>query len=296
MRLELQDLIKKTLFFEYSIPNDKIPSSVNLSTISDDCFSHSSDCDLSELIYQSIVDYSYNEFELTSSSFNVLFNKALHSKIKYKEKQDELTKIKYGFYGEVLLYSILYMFYKSKPLISRGYFYNPLENSETKGYDSYHLIENKDNVELWFGEVKFRDTLYSGAKSAIDGLEKAISDDYLSSNIIAMDNHKNSFNILGSKIEQILKEWDGTSINILEEVKKHKMTLVYPILLIYPNSSPKYSEKINIAVKKINEKFNDRKYSLSIPLKLFFIFLPVNEVKNIKKEVIKWIESGKPQI
>jgi len=296
MRQILKDLISKTIFYEYSLPNPTINNSINISTDSDDCFSYSSDSELSELIYQSILDYSYNEFDMTNQDLSILLSKALYNKIKYKEYQTELTKIKYGFYGEVLLYSILYNFYKSKPIISRGYFYNPLENSETKGYDSYHIIENKDNIELWFGEVKFRETLESSAKSAIEGLEKAFSDTYLSNNIIAMDNYKNSFNIQGTKIEKILNEWDGTPINIIEQVKKHNMILVYPILLVFTDNSSNYDGKIENAINKINQKFSSKKYSLSIPYKLFFILLPVNEVKKIKKEVIEWIELLKPQI
>ena len=296
MRQLLKDLIDRTLFFEYSLPTKKINTKINLSTHFDDCFSYSSDDDLSELIYQSILDYSYNEFEMTDKDLSTLLAKALFNKIKYKEYKDELTKIKYGFYGEVLLYSMLYHFYNTKPIISRGYFYNPLENSETKGYDSYHLIENEDKIELWFGEVKFRDTLDSGAKDAIEGLDKAFSDTYLSNNIIAMDNYKNSFNIVGSKIEKILDEWDGTPINIIEQVKKHNMILVYPILLVFPDTSSDYDEKIKNAINKINKKFSLKKYSLSIPYKLFFILLPVSEVKKIKKEVIEWIELKKPQI
>jgi len=296
MREELKKLLEKTLFFKYSIPNKDLALSVNLSSCQDDCFTYSSDLNLAELIYQSILDYSYNEFELNSKDFNTLFNKALQNKIKYKKKQDEITKIKYGFYGEVLLYSILYSFYNSKPIISRGYFYNPLENSETKGYDSYHLVENENNIELWFGEVKFRDSLYSGAKSAIDGLVKAFSDEYLTNNFIAMENHSNNFNLSGTKIEKILEEWDGTDINILEQIKKHNMILIYPILLVYSDSSICYEDKIKNAINKINSKFTKKNYSLSIESELFFIFLPVNEVKKIKKEVIKWIELGKPQI
>jgi hypothetical protein len=195
LRQVLKDLINKTIFYEYSLPNKQIMESINLSNRKDDCYSYSSDENLVELIYHSILDYSYNEFDMNDKDLSVLFSKALLNKIKYNESKDELTKIKYGFYGEVLLYSILYSFYNATPVISRGYFYNPLENSETKGYDSYHLIEKDDKVELWFGEVKFRTTLNSGAKSAIEGLDKAFTDEYLSQNIIAMENHINSFNI-----------------------------------------------------------------------------------------------------
>ena len=297
MREELKELIDKTICFKYSIPNEDMAYSVNISTHYDDCFTYSSNDDLVELIYQSILDYSYNEFELTEEDLDVLFARALVDKIKYDESQEELTKRKYGFYGEVLLFSILYKFYHAKPLISRGYFYNPLENSETKGYDAYHLIQNSDDeVELWFGEVKFRDSLDSGATDAIKGLEKAFNNTYLSKNIIAINKFKNSFNIENTVIEDILNNWNGKVINIIEQALQYDMTLVYPILLVYPDKEKDYDKKIQSAVNQINAKFKAKDYSLSIPYVLFFIFLPVSEVQKIKKEVIKWIELGKPQI
>ncbi len=292
MRESLKKLIDKTIIYKYSLPNntDKIDQ-VNLSNHKDDCYDYSNDNDLIKLIYNSIIEYSFNEFDLTKKDYLPI---ALQTKIRYDERDEPLTKLKYGFFGEVLLYSFLHHIYRANPLISRGYFFNPLENSETKGYDSYHLIENDGVVELWFGEVKFRDTLYSGAKSAIDGLDKAFTDDYLKNNIVAMNNFRNNFAIKDSKIEEILNKWDGTPIQIINEVKKHNMTLVYPILLVYPDSNPNYHERIKKAVDKINEKFALKTYNLSINYKLFFIFLPISEVKKVKQEVLKWIELKKP--
>ena len=72
MRETLRNLISKTLFFEYSLPNEKIKDKIKISMYSDDCFSYSSDSDLSELIYQSILDYSYNEFEITDKDLSIL--------------------------------------------------------------------------------------------------------------------------------------------------------------------------------------------------------------------------------
>lgn len=292
MRESLKKLIDKTIIYKYSLPNntDKIDP-VNLSNHKDDCYDYSNDNDLIELIYNSIIEYSFNEFDLTKKDYLSI---ALQTKMRYNEYDTQSTKLKYGFFGEVLLYSFLHHIYKANPLISRGYFFNPLEKSETKGYDSYHLIENDGVVELWFGEVKFRDTLYNGAKSAIDGLDKAFSDDYLKNNIIAMNNFRNNFAIKDSKIEEILNEWDGTPIKIINEAIKHNMTLVYPILLVYPDDNPNYHERIKKAVDKINEKFTKKTYNLSINYKLFFIFLPISEVKKVKQEVIKWIDLKKP--
>ena len=296
MRQSLKNLINKTIIYKYSLPNsiNKIES-VNLSTHEDDCYDYSSDNDLVELIYNSIIEYSFNEFDLTEKDYMSI---ALQTQIRYKETDTERTKLSYGFYGEVLLYSILYHIYKSKPLISRGYFFSPLEKSEAKGYDSFHLIENDNNVELWLGEVKFRQAFCcsktSSVKSAIDGLGKALSDDYLRDNVLAMYNIKNNFDIKDTKIEKILNDWNGNPIQIIEEAKKYNMTLVYPIFIIYENNEDDYNDKIKKAVDKINKKFEKQSYDLSIDYKLFFIFLPISEVKKIKQEVIEWIESKKP--
>ncbi len=296
MRESLKDLIDKTILYKYSIPHDeKEIDGINLCNCEDDCYDYSNDNDLVELIYNSIIEYSFNEFEMTEYDYSTLFSRALITKLKYKEWQNDTIKIKYGFYGEVLLYALLHHIYGANPIISRGYFYNPLENSETKGYDSYHLIERDGEVELWFGEVKFRDTLMSGAKSAIEGLDKALTDEYLETNILAMDNHRNDFSITGSSVETILEAWrENPLIKIIDEVKKYNMTLVYPVLLVYPDKESDYDKKILEAVEKINKKFDEKIFNLSIDYELFFIFLPISEVKKIKKEVIEWIESRKP--
>ena len=296
MRESLKILLKKTIIFEYSLPHSaKKTDGVNLSNSDDNCYSYSNDDDLVELIYNSIIEYSFNEFEMTSQDYSGLLSQALQTKMRYNEEDSPLTKLKYGFYGEVLLYSLLYQFYSSKPLISRGYFYNPLEGSETKGYDSYHLIENDGDVELWFGEVKFRSTLWGGAKHAIGGLDKALSDKYLEKNILAMVNQRNNFSIKGTKIESILDDWQNNpSIKIIDEVKKYNMKLVYPVFIIYPDKDPDYDKRIKKAVDKINKKFTSKSYKLSINYKLFFIFLPITEVKNVKEEVIEWIKYKKP--
>lgn len=296
MRECLQELVKTTLIKKYSLPDKKHSiSGINISNHNDSVFFCSSNNDLVKLIYNSIIDYSFNEFEISDQNYSNLLFKALQTKIRYEEWKKSSEKIKYGFFGEVILYAILCQYFKSKPLIARGYFYNPLENSETKGYDSYHLACFNEKIYLWFGEVKFRNTLSSGVKSAIEGLDKALSDDYLSKNILSMENHRNNFNLKNSKIEEILKAWsDNPNIKIIEEIKKHNLTLVYPILLIYSDKHPNFEEKIVKAVEHINTHCIKKKYSLSIKYKLFFILLPLDEVKKVKQEVIEWIESKQP--
>lgn len=298
MRKELSDLISNSIVYKYDLPNHKIDIDRSIfSTENDKCFLSESNDTLAEIIYNSIVEYSFNEFEIERKDYEDLHTIALLTKLKYNEYATETSKISYGFYGETILFCMLYAKMNAKPVISRGYFYNPLESSETKGYDSYHLIESNGITELWFGEVKFRNTHTSGINSALESIEKAISDAYLSKNILAITNHKNSFNISGTKIETIIKKWEeNPSIEIIKEIKKHDIKLIYPILILYNQDNQGYDKSIEKAIEYIKDNHSTKTFNLSIPFSIYFIWLPVDKVRDIKTMVIKWIESKKQLI
>lgn len=298
MREELYDLIENSIVYRYDLPNHHLGIDRSIfSNVDDKCFTSVSNDSLAEIIYNSIVEYSFNEFDIAGKDYDKLHAIALKTKLKYNPDAEETTKISYGFHGETILYCMLYAKLNAKPVISRGYFYNPLESAETKGYDSYHLLEQNGVTELWFGEVKFRNTHSSGVNSALDSIEKAISDDYLSSNFLAITNHKNNFNVTGSKVETIINQWEENPIvDIIEEIKKHDIKLIYPIIILYDESSRGYDRSIENAIKYIEEKYEQKDFDLSIPFSIYFIWMPVNKVRDIKVKVIEWIESRKPLI
>ena len=295
MRQSLIDLIEKTIIYRYDLPNNEVGILKTIfSTDNDKCYSAIEKNDLSEIIYNSIIEYSFNEFDITGKDYQALLTIALKNKLKYNPEADEAAKVKYGFFGEVILYSMLMVMFKAKPLIARGYFYNPLENAETKGYDSYQLIDNKGTTELWFGEVKFHINHKQGIKSVLDNIDKALSDLYFEKNVIAIHNHKNNLNISGSTIETILEAWEtNPSIRIIDEVKKHKMRLVYPIFLLYEDDTTGYDNNIKKVPEHILAEYTTKKLTLSIDYSVFFVLLPIEKVKEIKLSVIQWIESKK---
>lgn len=298
MRKELLDLISDSIVYKYDLPNHTIGVDRSIfSTEDDKCFMSTSNESLSEIIYNSIIEYSFNEFDLKDADYEKLHAIALKTKLKYNEYATTTSKISYGFHGETILFCLLYAKLHTKPVISRGYFYNPLESSETKGYDSYHLIENNEVTELWFGEVKFRETHNSGIKSALESLDKTISDNYLSNNFLAITNFKNSFNVSGTKVEAIIKEWeDNPSVDIIECAKTHNIKLIYPILILYDKDTQGYDKSIEKAINYIKDNYSTKKFTISIPFSIYFIWLPVDKVKTIKTTVIKWIESKKQLI
>lgn len=296
MRQTLVDLIKSTIIYQYDLPNiDAGIVKTIFSTENDRCYKASDIDNITEIIYNSIIDYAVNEFEMTGKDLDSLHAGALKNKLKYNPLADHETKIKYGFFGEVLLYSILVVLFNAKPLIARGYFYNPLENAETKGYDSYQLVDNDGNIELWFGEVKFHINHTSGISSVLNNIDKALSDAYLETNVFAIQNHRNNFNIKGSLIDTILDSWEANpSINICDEIKKYNMKLVYPILILYQHDGGDFDANIKKVPDYILNNHTVKAYSLTVPYQVFFILLPLEKVKEIKENVIQWIESKKP--
>ncbi|MDH8351542.1 hypothetical protein QIG27_27235, partial [Klebsiella pneumoniae] len=75
-------------------------------------------------------------------------------------------------------------------------------------------------------------------------------------NILAMINHRNNFNIKDSKIEKIIDSWSiNPEINLLDEIKKYNLKLIYPILIIYSDKDPEYDHRIINAIKHINDNY-----------------------------------------
>lgn len=298
MRKALSDLINSTIIYQYSLPNiEKKIQKVHFSTECDRCYAVRDNSSLIELIYNSIIDYSFDEFSLTMDSYKTLLAKALKIKLKFNDNASQTSKLKYGFYGEVLLYSLLHKLYGANCLISRGYFYNPLENEETKGYDAYHIIENiKENVvELWFGEVKFHIKHDSAVRSVMTNINKALSDKYLETNILAMVEYKDKIKDKNSKIKAIIEKWESNpEIKIVDELKNNNMILIYPIYIIFDMNKYSYDDCIKTIVKYIKDNYQSINPVLTIDYKLFFIFMPIQNVKQVKEEVLKWIEEKKP--
>jgi len=296
MRKSLESLIRKTIVHKYSLPNQQLNIDRTLfSTCDDNCFTVLNDTDLSEIIYNSVIEYAFNEFEIEESDYADLHTIAFEERIRFQDTAKEATKLKYGFYGEVILYAILKVMYGADTLISKGHFYSPLENSEAKGYDAYHLIESNNKLELWFGESKFHITYTAALKDVIEKMNISLSDQYLKRNLLAIRQAKTNLNAKGSKLEKILNNWwKQPKINIFEELNNHSIELIYPIIILFQQSNKGYDHSIDQIPKYISKKYKPNKFNLSVPHSIYFIFIPVGSVKLIKSQVLTWIKSKKP--
>lgn len=295
MRKNILELISKTIIHKYDLPNENLKLARTIYSLeSDKCFAAQDSNSFAEIIYNSILEYSFNEFDIEGKDFNDLHAAAFRTKLKYNPEATESQKLKYGFFGEVIFFALLCAIFNVKPVIARGYLFNPLENTETKGYDSYHLLEVADEIQLWFGEVKFHESYKSGVNDVFKNIDKAISDNYLGTNFLAMTNHVNNLNTRDSKIEKFLEDiaYDPI-ITIVDKLKKYNMKLVYPVMVLYNQDDVGYDSSIGKVTKYIEEKHSGLNFTIGIDYSIFFILLPLDNVKKIKSEVLKWIDSKK---
>lgn len=294
MRDTIQQLLHKTLIYRYQLPHDGIERTI-LSTEPDKCFSVASNVALSELIYNGIVEYALGEKHVDLANLQLCQRKAIVSRLRFESDASQDTKLKYGFYGEVVLDLILQHAFSSSVLLAKGYFYNPLENSETKGYDAYQFYYDNDQLSLLLGEVKFYASFTSAVKRILDNLENAVSPKYFSKNVLALINEKGNFDSVPPEISEIIKKWESDpDINIYNEVIQNNIKLHYPMLVLYDATGSTFDDVIKNSVSTINSEFAKRTIHIGMDIELFFIFIPVESAKNIKEGVIEWISKNEP--
>lgn len=299
MRKSLKNLIQNVIVLQYELPVNvtglQIPRA-HISTTNDRCLKQiGSNVDIAQLIYNGIVEYAYNDNEINLTQLNNLQIRALQSKLKYNPTAPLPNQLACGFQGEVLLHLILQHYYHADKAIARGYMFSALENAETKGYDSYLMFENADTIFMLFGEAKFYISGYKESlKKIFDNINKALSDDYLNRNFIAMDNQYEHL-ALGSRIPAIIDAWrDNPMINMAVEAHKYNMHLIYPMLIIFDNKANSYEELILEVVTHIKNEYSTINPTLTIPNTIFFIFLPVDNSRDIKTQVLQWINQKQP--
>ena len=300
MRHSLNNLFQQTIIMQYKLPyrnnGIQIPHT-HVTDHSDDCLLQvASNDDIAKLIYNGIIDYSYNDYEIDSTRLDNLQIRALQSRLKYNPQASFQTQLSYGFQGEVMLYLVLDYFYHAQKAIARGHLFCPLENGETKGYDSYQMVEGDNGViYLFFGEAKF---YIGGYKPALEKIFEKISDvlcdTYLHRNFVAMESLYQHINPQ-SRIRAIIEEWyNNPLINMGACAQLYNMQLVYPMLVIFDNKANSYDELIAEVVNHIDTEYKNVSATLTIPHHLFFMFLSVNDARYIKSKVIEWISQRQP--
>ena len=98
-------------------------------------------------------------------------------------------------------------------------FYSPIENSEAKGFDAFHLMERDGNIDLWFGEAKFYLHYKSAITPVIEKLGTSLSDGYLNRNLIAIINERDNLSVQNDQLNSLLDSWqENPDINLAQEM------------------------------------------------------------------------------
>jgi hypothetical protein len=293
MRQSLVDLFKNTIVLKYHLTNTSlgIDKCIYTNVKNDFCYENTDDNKLVEIIYNSIVDYAFNEKDFNDEDINDLHFEAIDQRVRIEEEDSDETKEKYGIFGETLLNMFLVNYFGTNAIIAKGYFYDILKPEENKGYDSFHLVEEQDYTNLWFGEVKFYQDYKGALNSIFKNIEKAISDNYFIKNLKALTPKKNDIDTRSVTIIEIIKRLrKKPDINIIELVNGFNLKLIYPICVICQIDSD-YDNTIREIIDHIKTKLSGKNLTIGINYELFLILLPINNVKQVKQEVVKWINS-----
>lgn len=299
MREALKNAVRSAILFECRLPHQESGLDKScLSSQSDICYNNTDPQEIAKVIYNGIVEFAINEYAINYNDLEREQRKAILGRIRYDPCAADSTKLKYGFYGEVLLDLILRVFLQTSVVAARGYFYSPIENSEAKGFDAFHLIERDGNIDLWFGEAKFYLHYKSAITPVIEKLGTSLSDGYLNRNLIAIINERDNLSVQNDQLNSLLDSWqENPDINLAQEMQNRGIRLIYPIFIAYEKASrDTYHQSIKKCIDHIAVEY--ARIGINIPAtfdyRLFFIFLPLSEVKQIKENVIQWIDSQEP--
>ena len=299
MRKTLADLFNNTVTLRYKLPNNVNDCEKSIISTSEDfAFQAKRDNDIVELIYNGIVDLAYDDYQIDINKLNELQRRALDFRIRFNV-EGQSAKIKLGFYGEVLLNIFLQVFFGTDVFVARGEFYDLLSNSEVKGYDCHHIIQKNNNLEFWFGEVKFYGQYKNALKKIWANLNKDISFDYLNKNLQTIFQKKYEIYAEDLLIDRFVNDCKSDPYrNLYEDIKRYKGKLIYPILLVSNEINNDFEDSIKSYIKEIKElnKTNPINIPNDLSVELFFIFLPVKDARIIKEEVLECIQKNKPLI
>ena len=266
MRVSLKELIQSSIVLQYHLPHDIADKHISCSCIStekDYCLhQNGTNIDIANIIYNGIVEYAYSDNEIDLTQLDKLQIRALLSKLKFDPSASESIQLGYGFQGEVMLHLLLSHFFHAEKALARGYLYSALENAETKGYDSYLMVEDNQTIFLLFGEAKFYlDGYKKSLDSIFDNINKTLSDQWRADPLI----------------------------NMAKEARRHNMHLVYPMLVIFDDKMTVYDDLIMGIISYIQTKYSAVQPTLTIPYTIFFLFFHVDNSRIIKTQVLQWI-------
>lgn len=77
MRQLLREFVQSTILFRYKLPNNDLDFfNTKISTEEDACYVPTNNDDLASVIYNAVIEYAFNEYELSEYDFDTLHRRA----------------------------------------------------------------------------------------------------------------------------------------------------------------------------------------------------------------------------
>lgn len=185
-----------------------------------------------------------------------------------------------GEFGELILHAIVRQVFQSEPAISK-IFFKDADNDTVKGFDSVHVVNTPDGLELWLGEVKFYKKFSQAVADVVAELQQHLERDYL----------RSEFLLISNKIDPAWPHAD----DLKELIHKNKpidqifKTVTVPVLLTYDSTvvggysehGDEYEAAITSEVTKHLETFAGKTLPDTVRIRL--ILLPLEDKKELQK-------------
>lgn len=233
------------------------------------------------------------EFALTLSEYT---STALPMMVRQVRKAAQLVYAtdkyqKRGEFGELLLHVALRQVFNSWPAVCKLY-YKDAPNDTVKGFDSAHVVDGDDGLELWLGEAKLYDDPTAAVKAAAADLVAHAQTDYL----------RREFLMLTNKLDRALPHYDELKQLLDPNTTLDKVfkAVVVPVLIAYNSqtvrahtaSTAEYKAAFQDEVGTLAKTFRDQ--GLPDKLRIHLIFVPLKDkaafVSHMHDRLAQWRE------
>lgn len=233
-----------------------------------------------------IINDALPHFALTPSEFEE-YSKTGDVGEKYRlawSRISKRNKSSKGDYGELLLFLILKVFFKSEKLVTKVKL--KTGNQEVYGYDCAHFTIENDQPVLWLGESKFYSTFSGALTKAFESLEEHCCRNFTLDEFSFLEPHievNNDFPYYDKIRIQLkgIKSFDEIKIKVpvfitydCGKIKNHTTISTPEFLTEFQNEFTEKSKSIEGKNLKLNSNFE-----------LLFIILPLESVEEIKNQL-----------
>lgn len=189
---------------------------------------------------------------------------------------------KRGEFGEIFLHMALRQDCGTIPAISKIYF-KSATNDTVKGFDAVHIVNNRDEFELWLGEVKFYEDIGQAIRDVCAELTAHTKRDYLRDEFLWIGNKLDPGVPGASKIARLLDR--NSSLDATFQ------RLCFPVLLTYDSACVASHRKVGAAYirafKSEVQRHYDSLVARGLPprIRIHVILLPLLAKKALVAEL-----------